>query len=48
MAASRLYNNVILNAGKVFEALSSLPSLQRCGASVVKWPHAGEYEREDA
>lgn len=48
MAASRLYNNVILNAGKVFEALSSLPSLQRCGASVVKWPHAGEYEHGDA
>lgn len=48
VAASQLNNNDILNTGKVFEALPTSPSLWHGGTSVVKWPHAGEYEHGDA
>lgn len=41
MAASRLYNNVISNTQKVFEAVPGWMSLQCLGALWAKWTRAG-------
>lgn len=40
-AASRLYNNVISNTQKVFEAVPGWMSLQCLGALWAKWTRAG-------